>query len=931
MFEDEHYLGFAQQENTLRVKAQREKDIFVVICNPPYNAHQMDENDNNKNRVYKKLEQKVRETYSKDSKATNKNALADPYVKAIKWASDRIGDEGVVAMITNNSFLDNYAFDGMRKHLEADFDSIYVLDLGGNVRKNPKLSGTTHNVFGIQVGVSINIFIKRKYIKDPLLKGVDFAQQNLGVVKWNSKYIKERTASQNLINDNHHLPYRKGLKELARDLRNNQTKPEKKLWYEFLKNSECRFKRQHPVDNFIVDFYCPRLDLIVEIDGDSHDEDRQYKLDIKRTWILEGYGLQVIRFGNRQVMEQFESVCESIDRYLKLQPPTSSGADEAHNKPPSKMREDLTKSNQGGLNVNPPDHSSYGHPHRKGGLQPPCPSLQDIPPSKGGLTTVRRGRKETCIYYARVDEFWKKEEKYNYLEKNANIVGVNWKKLSPSKRHLWLTEGMAEDFEDYPLMGDKRKKGKPDCDTIFNLFSNGVKTNRDVWAYNFHKDELSKNMKLLIETYNGEVDRWDKTNPAERGSVDDFVQYDDKRIKWDSRLKSCFIQSARAEYKTEKIRKSLYRPFISKYLFHDRVVNNTFTLFYKFFPTSASEEENRVICTTAVGNKRPFQSLISKTIPDLHFTGDSQCFPFYTYNEDGTGRRENITDNTLKLFRNHYKDLQPPNPPGEVGHEASKPPSSSGADEAHNKPPSKMREDLTKSNQGGLNVNPPDHSSYGHPHRKEGLQPPCPSLQDIPPSKDGFKEEHNDFDSQMEGEKISKWDIFYYIYAMLHHPDYRNEFKENLKRSLPRIPFAPDFWTFADIGRRLADLHLNYEKTQEYDLGQSAYTGNYFENYDFRVEKMRLSKDKTELYYNHHITLSGIPSEAFEYKLGNRSALEWIIDQYRVKTDRRSGIVHDPNGFDGDRMYIFKLIGKIVTVSMETVTMVNQLSSLPYK
>lgn len=149
-------------ENTARVARQKESPITVVIGNPPYNIGQLNENDNNKNRKYKVMDKRVAETYAKDSKATNKNALSDPYVKAIRWASDRIGDEGIVAFVTNNSFLEQIAFDGMRKNLEADFDEIYVLDLGGNVRKNPKLSGTTHNVFGIQVGVSINIFVRKR-------------------------------------------------------------------------------------------------------------------------------------------------------------------------------------------------------------------------------------------------------------------------------------------------------------------------------------------------------------------------------------------------------------------------------------------------------------------------------------------------------------------------------------------------------------------------------------------------------------------------------------------------------------------------------------------------------------------------------------------------------------------------------------------------
>ena len=168
LFEGQQQHIIFTQENTERVERQKAADMFVVIGNPPYNVGQVNENDNNKNRKYKTVDTFVKETYSQDSKATNKNALSDPYVKAILWASKRIGAEGVVAFVTNNGFLDGIAFDGMRKHLAQDFDAIYILDLGGNVRQNPKLSGTTHNVFGIQVGVSINFFIKRDAIKTDL-------------------------------------------------------------------------------------------------------------------------------------------------------------------------------------------------------------------------------------------------------------------------------------------------------------------------------------------------------------------------------------------------------------------------------------------------------------------------------------------------------------------------------------------------------------------------------------------------------------------------------------------------------------------------------------------------------------------------------------------------------------------------------------------
>ena len=129
--------------------------MFVVIGNPPYNVGQVNENDNNKNRKYKTMDQQIADTYVKDSKATLRSQLYDPYIKAIRWALDRIGEEGrIVSFVTNNSFLDGLAFDGMRKHLAADCDAIYILDLGGNARKGLKVSDA--NVFGIRIGVSIN-------------------------------------------------------------------------------------------------------------------------------------------------------------------------------------------------------------------------------------------------------------------------------------------------------------------------------------------------------------------------------------------------------------------------------------------------------------------------------------------------------------------------------------------------------------------------------------------------------------------------------------------------------------------------------------------------------------------------------------------------------------------------------------------------------
>ena len=147
----------------------------------------------------------------------------------------------------------------------------------------------------------------------------------------------------------------------------------------------------------------------------------------------------------------------------------------------------------------------------------------------------------------------------------------------------------------------------------------------------------------------------------------------------------------------------------------------------------------------------------------------------------------------------------------------------------------------------------------------------------------------------------------------------------NLKRDLPHIPFAEDFWGFANAGAQLADLHINYESAPKYDGLKAIETPGM--KIDWCVEKMKLSKDKTQLIYNDFLTLDSIPAEVYDYRLGNRSALEWVIDQYRVKVDRRSGIVNDPNREDQPR-YIVDLIARVISVSLQTVEIVSGLPPL---
>ena len=382
-------------------------------------------------------------------------------------------------------------------------------------------------------------------------------------------------------------------------------------------------------------------------------------------------------------------------------------------------------------------------------------------------------------------------------------------------------------------MGSKQAKAKKGevSGVIFHQFSSGVQTNRDAWVINFNHDALAENIQQTIKFYNSQVFNWERReNPDE--NVDDFVSYDNKQISWSSSLKSQLKGGHIAEFAPSKIRQHLYRPFTKTNLFFDRILNQRVFVFPRIFPTPDTEEENRVICVNR-SREKPFTCLMTDCIAEHVMTGGfgsaGQYFPFYIYNEDGTNRRENITDWALAQFREHYTDDQ-----------------------------------------------------------------------------------------------ITKWDIFHYTYAILHHPLYRERYQVNLKRDLPHIPFAPEFWEFVEAGRRLAEIHVHYEDQPQYKLDLIETPDMPL---DWRVEQMRFSKDKTQIRYNDFLTLDGIPAEVFQYRLGHRSALEWVVDQYRVKTDKRSGIENNPNRAD-DEAYIVDLIRKVISVSLETVRIVERVSAL---
>ena len=441
------------------------------------------------------------------------------------------------------------------------------------------------------------------------------------------------------------------------------------------------------------------------------------------------------------------------------------------------------------------------------------------------------------LYYFRVPDNWTKEEKLAFLSAHT-LKDVEWRRLLPNRKHTWLVSDTEAEFESHTPIGSKEaKRAKNDqVETIFKTYCPGLTTSRDAYVYDFEYDPLAKRMCQFAEDYNAEVDRY-KRQTSKPENIDDFVDY--SKVKWGESLKAKLTRGRYAEYSPDKIRTSLYRPFTKKHLYFDRILNERVRLHPYFFPNEQTEAKNQMIWYK-VGSDWPQFALMVNHISDTLPQGGSQCFPFYTYDEEGGGRKENITDWALKQFRDRYDDAA-----------------------------------------------------------------------------------------------ISKWDIFYYVYGMLHHRGWRSRYAADLKRQLPRIPFAPDFRAFRQAGETLAGLHLDYETAERYELDWQVTR----KPISYRVDRMLpKNKRKSEAGYtvygslkvNGSLTLHDIPERAFAYRLGNRAALDWIVDQYRIKTDKRSGIVHNPNGWSDDEQYILKLVERVVWVSLRTVETVGELEKIPF-
>ena len=477
------------------------------------------------------------------------------------------------------------------------------------------------------------------------------------------------------------------------------------------------------------------------------------------------------------------------------------------------------------------------------------------------------------IYYHDIGDYLSKEEKLAIINKFGSVEHIEWQQLNPNEHGDWLNQ-RNDAFESFiPLAPEK--KFDTASKSVFTTYAIGLASNRDAWVYNFSKTELERNMRRMVEFYNEQQRDYRVALLANKNlSVEDFIDTDATKISWTRALRNDIKNGITHNYSENEYRGGLYRPFCKQNLYFASEFIESPGLSKKLFPYAGVE--NRVICLSGVGASKDFSVLLTDTIPNLDSIEKSQCFPLYYYEE-----------RKLKKYNDGSTDM-------------------------------------------ANMFDPTEQIDY---IRHDAIS-------------DFILERVR----KAYGGKITKEDIFYYIYGILHNTEYRTAFAADLKKMLPRIPLVDesrDFWRFSKAGRTLAELHLNYENRPsatgvivtyntipQSEIEKAMQSGE-METINYQVEKMRFPSktDKSKIIYNSQITIENIPATAYEYVINGKSAIEWIMERYAITTHKDSGITNNPNDWATEHnnpRYILDLLLSVISLSVETVEIVNGLPKLTF-
>ncbi|MCA2703024.1 MAG: N-6 DNA methylase [Microcystis sp. M179S2] len=439
------------------------------------------------------------------------------------------------------------------------------------------------------------------------------------------------------------------------------------------------------------------------------------------------------------------------------------------------------------------------------------------------LMVKRESNNLPCqILYTRRPELDTASQKLEFLS-STKLNQLDFEHIIPDKKHNWI-EQSDNDFNSLIPVVDKDTKLSKDQIhevAIFKLYTNGIKSNRDEWVYDFNSQQLESKISYFIDIYNSDIFKYAETSLFSNINIDEMVNLN---IKWSRDLKKHLISRHSITFDRAKIIFSLFRPFIKQLFYSDFILNDVLTNYHAELFGKGFDYSNSVIYFSGVPSSKPFQVLTSNCPVDYHFIGDTLCLPLYRYDKEGN-RIDNITDWGLQQFQKHYND-----------------------------------------------------------------------------------------------KTITKLHIFHYTYAVLHYPEYRSKYELNLKREFPRLPFYDNFSQWVEWGSKLMELHINYETVAPYPLTRIDTNNNLKPK-----TKLKADREKNSINLDDVTFLQDIPKIAWEYKLGNRSALEWILDQYKEKKPKDQTIAERFNNyrFADYKETVIDLLQRVCTVSVETMKIIE--------
>jgi len=492
------------------------------------------------------------------------------------------------------------------------------------------------------------------------------------------------------------------------------------------------------------------------------------------------------------------------------------------------------------------------------------------------LVKKAKGSGQAKIQWRDIGDYLSQDEKLAIVSEYRSIAGIakaeGWVEITPDEHSDWINQ-RDNTFDAFIAIGDKKHKPPK---SVFKTYSMGVKSNRDDWVFNASKESLRETLQDTIVFYNSESRR------IRAGDLDPSeLSRDKKRIKWTSDLVGDAAKGVEHVFDESAVRQAMYRPFTKQWSYFDASWNWTRHLMHEYFPEA--ESCNLVIWATCVGATVPYSAWISKEICSLQQGPAAvQHFPLYTFEEEQRNRDEK------SLF--------------------------SDAMSAEKNDAFERRDAITDS---------------------------------------GLKHFQDSYGASGKSAPITKEDLFYYVYGLLHSPEYRERYEVNLRKDLARIPAVKkfeDFQAFSQAGRDLAHWHLDYETVDCHPVTLDFTAGDKgpqslkaCKDEHFYVHKMKFPRvkdpetkksvnNKTTVIYNDYITVRDIPLEAYDYVVNGKSAIEWVMERQAVTTDTKSGITNDANLWATETMsnaaYPLELLQRVITVSLETMKIVNSLPPL---